>query len=180
MSRSKYTRDDQGRTRRKPGFGGPKFVQLFWFVVDSPVWHEMSGDECKAYVYVQRRFNGMNNGQLAVSSRQLSDDMGCSISKAARLLKKLVWRGVLEITRRSAFHIKNKKAAEYRLVTHQCDKTQKLPSWTPQTPLPKSSPFPRLKLQPNLAGTRSTGPAPGEALAPAGASLSSLGGEGDV
>jgi hypothetical protein len=100
MSQSKFSRGPDGRTRRKRR-NGPKFVQLFWFIIDSPTWLEMSGDECKAYVQVVRRFNGANNGSIVISARQLAAEVGCSKTKAARLLMRLVERGLLEIAKRS-------------------------------------------------------------------------------
>jgi DNA-binding transcriptional MocR family regulator len=131
MSQSKFMRAPDGRTRRKRG-KGPRFVQLFWFVVDSPIWREMTGDEVKAYIRVARRFNGTNNGSIVISARELAVELGCSKSKAARLLKSLVDRGLLEIAVKSAFSLKTKRATEYRLTTYPCDLSNKPASWTAQ------------------------------------------------
>ena len=135
MSKSKFTRGPDGKTRRKRG-RGPKFVQLFWYVVDLPAWRDMTGDEIKAYIRVMRRFNGANNGSIAMSARDLAGEIGCSKSTAARRLDRLVERGLLEIAERSSFSLKKKKAAEYRLTVYPCDKTNKAASWTASTPPP--------------------------------------------
>jgi hypothetical protein len=132
MSNSKFTHGPDGKTRRKKGPKLPKFVPLFWYVIDSPVWRDLSGDEVKAFIFVARRYNGANNGTIAVPARELADAMGCCKSTASTLLRNLVARGFLEVVTRSAFSLKNKRAAEYRLTTHHCDKTGKPASWTPE------------------------------------------------
>jgi hypothetical protein len=66
--------------------------------------------------------------------------MGCCKSTASTLLRNLVARGFLEVVTRSAFSLKNNRAAEYRLTTHHCDKTGKPASWTPNSGAPSPVP----------------------------------------
>ena len=137
MSTSKFRRSADGRTRRRRGPSTP-FVMLHWFMLDSPAWQSLSGVEAKAYVAIARRYDGSNNGRIAVPTRTLATKIGCSNATAARAIITLLDRGFLECVEASGFNRKNRKAAEYRLTMYSCDLTNKpatkaFMGWSPQS-----------------------------------------------
>src|ERR1700736_2980981 len=124
MSTSKFRRSADGHTRRRRGPSTP-FVMLHWFMLDSPAWQSLSGVEAKAYVAIARRYDGSNNGRIAVPTRTLATKIGCSNATAARAIITLLDRGFLECVEASGFNRKNRRAAEYRLTMYSCDLTNK-------------------------------------------------------
>jgi hypothetical protein len=125
-----------GRTvRRRKGPSLP-FVQLFKWMIDSPAWRSLSGEEVAAFIEIARRYNGTNNGTLHISARELAARRGLHWTTAAKVIRGLVDKGFLEIVRGSGFNMK-RVAAEYRLTTHHCDVTRTPPSkafmrWSPK------------------------------------------------
>ncbi len=105
-----------------------RHIQLPHFMLDTAAWLSLSSKARSAFIEVAKIYDGSNNGHLAASSRTIGDRMGVSKNTAARALDELVEKGFLEITEDSAFSRKNKRAREYRLTLHKCDRTGDLPS----------------------------------------------------
>jgi hypothetical protein len=61
----------RNRARRR-GSGGPPFVQLHWYLLDSAAWKSLSTAARAAYIELARLYNGTNNGTLALSLRVLA------------------------------------------------------------------------------------------------------------
>lgn len=106
----------------------PPFVRLFNYVIDSPGYRALSMVGRAALIEVARLYNGMNNGQLALSARDLGDRIGKSKSTAARALIELEDMGFIETVRMGRFSQRNRKACEYRLTFFRCDVSHALPS----------------------------------------------------
>ena len=116
--------DKTGRSKRSLS----PFVPLERYLLDCPAWKSLTPVERCAYFEIARLYNGSNNGRLAMSGRRLAELLHVSKASGTRALKVLVEKGFLEIVIPSAFSIKIKRAAEYRLAAHKCDVTGKLPS----------------------------------------------------
>jgi MarR family len=132
MSKSVYTRTASGKTIRKKGERGPRFVQLFHWMINMPVWHSLSPRAVVAYLEFAKRYDGTNNGRLHLSARELAEAWNWSKGAASYAIKELVEKGFIEITRTSGFNVKDRKrqAAEYRLTAFFCNLTQRSASKT--------------------------------------------------
>lgn len=105
-----------------------RYVALPYAMLRSAAWESLTPVERAAYVEAASTYDGHNNGFLAVPARRVADRLGIGKSTAARALRLLVEKGFLEVTRESAFNMKERKAAEYRLTLFKCDRTGGLPS----------------------------------------------------
>jgi hypothetical protein len=134
--------------RRKHGrkTNGPPFVQLHYYLLDSTAWHGLSPVARCAYIELQRVYNGVNNGSLAMSVRKLAAVMPCALNTATRALNELEIAGFVDVMKVGTFRLKERHASEYRLTCHRCDITGELPSkrfdpsrkWRPESEQPRS------------------------------------------
>src|SRR5262245_40155074 len=106
MSRSVWKHNAQGRTVRRRNRRGPKFVQLFHWMLNTPAWQSLSGWAVAAYIELARHYNGVNNGELYRSGREFAEGRQCSRQTATRAIAELVDKGFIEITRNSGFNVK--------------------------------------------------------------------------
>ena len=105
------------------------YVKIPKWIIRSPAWRRLSTTDRVVWMEAVAIYNGTNNGFLALSSRVIADRIGVvSHQTVARSLTSLQMRGFLEITSRSSFSIKNRKASEYRLTHLACNKSHKPPS----------------------------------------------------
>jgi hypothetical protein len=116
-------------SKRRGRASGPPFVRLFRFIKRSQAWHDLSLPARCALIELIDRYNGINNGMIGLGVRTLANELKCSQATATRALRELddsrlatamavgFWRG--------------KRATEWRLMFHRCDKTGDLPnkSW---------------------------------------------------
>ena len=110
----------RGIRRNGRSKGGPAFVQLYNYVLDSPAFRSLSSTERSVLLAVARRFNGKNNGSISFAARE-GEAWGHSKSTTAEALKGLVKAGFLRITQPGAFTTK-RLAATYALTWHPTDK----------------------------------------------------------
>ena len=68
-----------------------------------------------AYAEIVYNYNGSNNGRIQMGAQTLGDRLGVNKSTASRAINQLIAHGFLEVTRPSAFTLKTKEVAEYRL-----------------------------------------------------------------
>lgn len=108
--------------------GGPPFVQLFFSMMDKPAFRILSPEAKAAYLLFKRRYNGRNNGSIGVSARDMGEWLCKSKSTGARAIRELEEKGFVVCSRASAFSLKTKLAAEYRLTEYRCDLTNNLPT----------------------------------------------------
>lgn len=125
----------RGRKRSRHN-GGHPFVQLFYLMMDKPAFKTLSPEAKAGYLLFKRRYNGRNNGSIGVSARCMGDWLGKSKSTGARVIRELEGSGFIVCSRASAFSLKIKLAAEYRLTEYRCDLTNNLPTrdyehWNP-------------------------------------------------
>lgn len=104
---------------------GPKFIQLFRYVLDSAAYASLSVWARAALVEVNRGYNGSNNGRIVLSVREIANRMNCHRDTAARALQDLVNRGFIEPTTKGTFSVKFRRATEWRLNDRRCDATGK-------------------------------------------------------
>jgi hypothetical protein len=109
---------------------GPRFVQLFHYMLGSQAWHQLTPHARCAYIEIARCYDGTNNGTLAMSARRLARLMPCNKDTAAQALHELEDAGFIETAKIGKFARKgeDRRASEYRLTSFRCDATGALPS----------------------------------------------------
>ena len=69
---------------------GPRFIQLFYWMFDTPAWKDLDAVSRAIYVELTARYNGSNNGRIAFSARQAAEELKISKATAANL--RATWR----------------------------------------------------------------------------------------
>lgn len=106
------------RHRKKTG---PRFIQLFYWMFDTPAWKDLDAIARSIYLELTARYNGSNNGRIAYSARQAAEELKISKDTAARGLRDLQSHGFIVVEKRGAFHCKIRHASEYRLTIYDSD-----------------------------------------------------------
>lgn len=115
--------DRRGRSK-----AGGHFVRLDSFMMESAAWRSLTPAARAVYIEVRRRFNGHNNGWLALSVRDAAGRCNCNKDTARKALSTLQERGFIECVTPGGFTRKVRHATEWRLLDERCDKTGALPS----------------------------------------------------
>jgi hypothetical protein len=113
----------RARRHQKRHRHGPKFIQLFRYMLDSSAYVSLSVWARAALVEVTRGYDGANNGNIRLSERELAKRMSCHRVTARRALQELVDKGFIEARIKGAFHIKYSRATVWRLNDRRCDAT---------------------------------------------------------
>lgn len=113
------------------------FVRLDSFMMESAAWRSLTPAERAVYIEVRRRFNGANNGWIALSVRDAADRCNINKDTGRKALATLQARGFIECVTPGGFSRKVRHATEWRLLDERCDKTGALPSkafmrWRPE------------------------------------------------
>lgn len=80
-----------------------RYVAIPHSLIDSEGFRALSGNAVKAYLFVYRRHNGSNNGEIHCSVREVSRGIGVCINTACTALKELQQLGLLRVTHGSSF-----------------------------------------------------------------------------
>ena len=105
------------------------WVQLPHWIMASAAWKSLRPVDRNVWLQIVWRYNGMNNGWIAVPARAVADEIGVHHSTVARALQALMAYGFIEITRHGDFSCK-RAASEYRLTHLKCDRDGRLPGNT--------------------------------------------------
>jgi hypothetical protein len=113
------------RTRRakRHRYHLPNFVALFRYMLDCRAFVSLSAWARAALIEVIRGYNGSNNGRIVLSVRNLAKRLGCDKDTANDALQELTDKGFIEPTIKGAFHVKFKRATEWRLNDRRCNAT---------------------------------------------------------
>lgn len=100
------------KTRRKNP--GHRYVGLPHYLLDSPAFKTLPGDAVKLLIYIWKRHNGVNNGEISFGVRE-AVEIGISKTVAARMFAILRERGFLAVVRDGGFNVGDRKARTWRL-----------------------------------------------------------------
>jgi len=114
--------DAKGRSLVEP------FVRLPKYMLRCQAWRSMAPLPRALFVEVLALYTGANNGFLGLSAREAGDALDCSKSTAARAFEVLIERGFLEVSRDARFDRRDRRATEWRVTLHRCDRTGEHPS----------------------------------------------------
>src|SRR5262245_45942641 len=97
-------------------YTGPPYMKLEYRMLEHPAFETLSGNGFKLLIYVRKRFDGANNGQISFSTREAATLLRCSKDTAGRAFEELVDHQLLEPITKSAFTWKTRKiATEWRV-----------------------------------------------------------------
>lgn len=107
---------------------GAKFIMLESYMINSPAWRDLSGDEVLTYLEMKWRYDGSNNGKIVMSCRDVGNLLKKSKNTGNKVLNGLDKHGFIKRTVPSAFNVKYRLANEWRLTEYRCDVSGNLPS----------------------------------------------------
>lgn len=113
------------RHKRK---GKSKFLLIEGYIIRSDAWQALTPNDKAAYLELKWRYDGRNNGRIALANRELADALQSSKDTARRALDSLAEKGFLVKTKASGFNVKSRAATEWRLTEYPCDVSGNLPS----------------------------------------------------
>ena len=100
-----------------------RYFQLHHYMLKCDAWKALSAATVSVYVRIGFRFNGANNGRLALSVRDAASECNLATNTAMRALHELVDLGFIEETRHGGLSKKTRVASEWRLTAFKCDLT---------------------------------------------------------
>ena len=92
-------------------------------LIDSQAFATLKPTEVSVLIRLLRTYNGRNNGYIGASVRLLAECCNINKDTASKALRTLIDTGFIEITQESSFDFKLRRATEYRLTCHKCDRT---------------------------------------------------------
>ncbi len=104
---------------------GRKFIQFWTNVKRSEAYHQLSLPARAALTELLDRFNGINNGMITLSVRELAYELNCSKDTAARALRELDDANLARPVDMGKF--KGRKATTWRLTFIGCEPALDLP-----------------------------------------------------
>jgi hypothetical protein len=104
--------------------GQDRYFQLHHYMLKTEAWRALSAPARAVYIAIGSRYNGSNNGKIAMSVRDAADECGLARNTAARAFKELIDLGFIEETRHGSLSRKTRIASEWRLTAFRCDLTQ--------------------------------------------------------
>ncbi|KAA1182104.1 hypothetical protein FP026_08435 [Rhizobium tropici] len=96
------------RKVRKPT--GERFFQMHQWLVMSEAWKAATVYERCLYMELKQRYNGQNNGDIALSHREAMDALNCSNKPIAEAFRGLLDKGFIKVAMVGSFHWKAKTA----------------------------------------------------------------------
>jgi hypothetical protein len=135
---------------------GSRYVGLPHYLLDCPAFKSLPGDAVKLLIYIWKRHNGVNNGEISYGVREAAE-IGITKSSAGRMVKILIERGFLAVVRDSAFNVKTRHARTWRLTAEPYrgqQGTKEFMRWKPSQPSRNSKHSPTSGTDSPTSGTR--------------------------
>ena len=92
-----------------------QFVGLPYAMLKDPAFMALSTDAVRALIEIHLGFHGMNNGQIAFSTRQAMQCLQSGSERAKRALDQLQVTGFIVCRAHTSFTMKTKKAREWEI-----------------------------------------------------------------
>jgi len=108
----------QRQTGRASSGDYDRHVRLHHWVMRTEAWRDLTAVARAAYVELSARYNGRNNGSIAMSVRELAKSLRISKTTAGRVLIELETHGFIVTMTKGAFSMKVRHASEYRLTEY--------------------------------------------------------------
>ena len=95
-----------------------KHVRFYWHLLESEAYRHASPVARCLLTELEYRYNGENNGYIAMSVREAADRLGCGKNQAATAFHDLEHLGFIRCRQRGAFTNKRRLASEWILTEH--------------------------------------------------------------
>jgi helix-turn-helix protein len=120
-------RDD---LRTHTASGKALFVQLPYWLMDSPRWQRLRPAAVRVWLQLVRQYDGQNNGRVFLSTRDAAAFCDLDKNTAASAIKQLEDEGLIENVRRYSASRTQRLAPEWRFTHLPCNVTGLLPTLT--------------------------------------------------
>jgi hypothetical protein len=112
---NRATNKGRGVNRSGRSANGDRFVKLDHWMLDSPAWLSLKAIDRDLLIWIQRRYNGQNNGQISMSQREAAELLHVKPETAAAAFHRLTERGFIRMARDSSFTMKARLARTWIL-----------------------------------------------------------------
>jgi len=112
---SKATNKGWGVNRLGRSARGDRFVKLDHWMLDSVAWRSLKAIDRDLLIWLQRRYNGQNNGEISMSQREAAELLHVKPATAAAAFNRLIERGFIRMARDSSFTMKTRLARTWVL-----------------------------------------------------------------
>ncbi len=101
------------RDRRRKSKTSPsdRFFQMHVWLLNSPAWKATNVYERCLYMELKQRYNGTNNGDIALSHREAQAALNCSNRPVIDAFKGLLDKGFIRAAQLGSFHWKKEGGA---------------------------------------------------------------------
>jgi hypothetical protein len=100
-----------------------RYFPLHHYMLKTDAWRALSAPARAVYIQIGFRYDGFNNGRIALSVRDAASECGLAKDTANRAFKELVDLGFIEETRHGGLSRKTRIASEWRMTAFKCDLT---------------------------------------------------------
>jgi hypothetical protein len=100
-----------------------RYFALHHYMLKTDAWRALSAPARVVYLQIGLRYDGFNNGRIAMSVRDAASECGLAKDTANRAFKELVDLGFIEETRHGGLSRKTRIASEWRMTAFKCDLT---------------------------------------------------------
>ena len=90
----------------KPKSSRPRFSAIYFWEMDLPAYRLLSVYARALLLEYRRKYNGSNNGDIAMSVRHAARLLDCCLDTAAKALQELEDKGWTRLTQKGSFHWK--------------------------------------------------------------------------
>jgi hypothetical protein len=112
--------------KHRDGNGEGGFFKMHVYMMKTVAWRALSAGARAVYLQIASRYNGSNNGRLALSVRSAASECNLAKETASRAFRELTELGFIEETRRGGLIRGVRISSEWRLTAFKCDLTGNL------------------------------------------------------
>ena len=111
------------------------FIKIDQWVLKTEAWKSLRPVEVAMYLLLLKRYNGRNNGRIALSQRCAAKEAHVAIGTARKALQTLAERGFIKIRYQGSFTQKLMRASEFELTDRKYGEalaTKEFSRWRPE------------------------------------------------
>lgn len=101
------------RKMDRRGRSMPSFIMLRHDIMDSPAWKSLPPESQALWLYIRKRYNGNNNGEIPLSCREAASFLNISKNTSAKAFENLLDRGFIKVGQDSDFRLKSKTSRRW-------------------------------------------------------------------
>lgn len=135
------------RGRRPKLKHSERFVRFEYWELETEAFGQLSADGTRVYLFMRKRFNGSNNGQVVFSHRDAQKALNSDWRRAAKAIKDLLALGFIKWRNHGEQGLNIRLACEWQLTAFECGgqpASKDFARWEKQLPTCRM-PTPRLQ-----------------------------------